>query len=202
MKNFISLSVSDMIRKGVSVHLVNQQFLEVEDVACNGYFSDHPDLEFWCAVKKPRKDWMEIYVHEYCHFLQWKKQTDKWKATSVKNGSTENLIDEWISGKPIKQDLVYMYAKANRDVEEECERMVVQNIRKYQLPINIKNYVKKANAYLYFWSALPYIRKWPTGGKGPYTIPEIVNSMPIKFQRDYDKIPDSYIKLLEEHCYV
>lgn len=199
-ETFIADSIPHMIRKGISVDLQNKHFINFDGTDVNGYFYADK-LELKCAVGKPEDEWFPVFVHEYCHFLQWREQTEAWKVLGEEEKRSETSIDEWLSGTDLDHETVLLHCKLTRDVEEECERFVVDRIRKYDLQIDISQYIQKTNAYLYFWSVLPDTRKWYTGGNAPYMIPEILERMPLYFSSDYDNIPFGFLDLVNEHCY-
>lgn len=59
----------------------------------------------------------------------------------------------------------------------------------FDLPIDLEKYVQRANAYVYFYTAMKSTRKWYTIGKEPYNTESIWKHLPPHFNLDYDAIP-------------
>jgi hypothetical protein len=87
IKSFIGNALVEMIENKVNLKLLrkNRVNIENDDSFLNGYFNENP-LEFSCAMSKPQKEWIPIFLHEYCHFKQWKEKTSIWE--DLGNGLT------------------------------------------------------------------------------------------------------------------
>jgi hypothetical protein len=86
-------------------------------------------------------------------------------------------------------------------LELDCERRSTLKIDKYYLPLNSREYIQKANAYVYLYHVLLHTRKWYAKGKAPFHLPSVWTKMPADFDRDYDHIPTRYKKLILENCF-
>jgi hypothetical protein len=71
-------------------------------------------------------------------------------------------------------------------------------IKKWNLPIDVPTYTKKANAYVLFYNHLKTSRNWSVPGNSPYGNKRILNSMSDKFDMDYDKLSDEIKKMFKE----
>jgi hypothetical protein len=84
------------------------------------------------------------------------------------------------------------------DLELDNEKRSVKLIGKYNLSIDKESYVKKANAYLYFYHWMRKTRRWCSPNNPPYRNKNIVAAMPTTFRGKYDKLPKRFEKLFEQ----
>lgn len=90
----------------------------------------------------------EYFIHEYCHFKQWKEQTETWK-----NGQANWLLFElFLQGKFDK--FTKSQLLSIQKLELDCDRRVIQEVRKYNLPINIRKYIEESNSYIYSYNII------------------------------------------------
>jgi hypothetical protein len=112
------------------------------------------------------EDWIPVLIHEFCHFIQWKRGTKAWKKVENYknyniNGDLSGLIFNWVMGKieiP-KKDLRKIISRL-KDMELECERMTIKFIKKFNLKIDTKEYCKSAALYIYFYDIVRKYRMW------------------------------------------
>lgn len=184
---FISDLVELCIKEGVEFKLTNKKHILLSGLPCNGYFEG--DVEFgklFVATGKSRKEWLPILVHESCHLDQWLEDKSKF----IKDDGIE-LIDEWLAGKRINKLKIKKAITNSKKLELDCEKRVIEKIKRYKLPINIDTYIQMSNAYVYFYEWVYQNRTWPLR---KLHIPEIYNNAPKEFQKSYNSIP----KELEE----
>jgi hypothetical protein len=127
---------------------------------------------------KTNERWFGVLIHEYCHFLQWKEQSKIWKDFEESNFNIEDIIN---NPKKFKKEILLLIR-----LEADCERRVIQLIRKYRL-FDEKEYAKEANAVLYKYAFLYTDHFWPKGN------PELKNCEELC----PDRIHRSYLKYLE-----
>ncbi len=114
------------------------------NIRCSGYFCEET-MKLVVAGKS--KDWLGILVHEYAHLTQWQdKSTNIWKTGSI--GVTH--LDDWLGGKKIRS--IKKAIEWSRDLELDNEKRSVKLIKKWKLPIDLNDYIKKANAYVQFYN--------------------------------------------------
>lgn len=201
IKFFIGHVITETNKKGISVHLENTNWIESNASRCSGYFCDE-DKCLKVAVRKSRKRWLSVFIHEYCHFLQWKNHSKVWNAKKNRMDTYQAaiLLDDFLdNGKKLSKDKLQTCLTLCRDIEEECERMAVDIIDVFDIPLNKEEYIQKANAYLYFWTTLPKTQKW-FSKKAPYDVPEIRKLLPKTFPKSFDKLPKGFLTLVEDHC--
>ena len=90
------------------------------------------------------------------------------------------------------------YIRELRNCELDCEKRAVKLMKEYNLPIDIKKYIKQANAYVYFYNTMIDTRKWYK--KSPCIVKEILDIMPTKFERSYKSLPNKYLRLVKKYC--
>lgn len=167
----------------VKCSLRNTSYLVVSNnIRCSGYFSDEDEKAPVLAVAMKNPQWLEILVHEYCHLTQWIDGIDLWK----KADKSLVLVDEWLSGKTVCN--INYHLSVARDLELDNEKRSVALIKKWDLNIDVENYIKKANAYIQFYNYLKKTRRWSKPNNQPYKNEEIVNIMSTKFNMNYKKM--------------
>jgi hypothetical protein len=156
---------------------------------CSGYFDEES-----LVVAMNRPDALQILVHEYCHLTQWVEQCDSW-VTSVKNESHDKLY-RWLAGEDIKD--IKKAISICRDLELDNEKRAIKMIKRFNLPIDIDIYIKKANAYVQYYNYLPISRKWCSPKNSPYKNNRLVELMSSKFNMNYNKLTKRLLKAFTE----
>ena len=162
VSKFLKMVDRDCQKYGVKLVLSDTEFLTDGGLEYRGCFSeDHKRSgnELCVAVKKDINAWLQILVHEYAHMTQWKEGVPCWKADVNGEGALE-LLDTWLQGGKVSDKDVDEAIKLSILVELDCERRAVNLIKKYDLPIDVSLYIKKANAYILFYHAVKKYRKW------------------------------------------
>ena len=151
-----------------------------ENIKCSGYFDEEGRV---LAVAMKHPDALGILVHEFCHLMQYLDFTRGkfrlWNTATVALGK----LDTWLSGKPVtnlKRAIGY-----SRDLELENEKRTVAMIQKWDLPVDVDDYIKKANAYILFYNWMHETRRWTTPPNTPYNNPRVYESMSNKFNMKY-----------------
>lgn len=171
----------------------------------NGYMVEFPKKELAVATGKPLDLWLSVLVHESSHLDQLLEKSNYW-CDSYVSGTTFEIVDIvmlWIEGKIELNDIqLNNYIKLSRNIELDCERRTVEKIKKFSLPLNISEYIQKANSYIFFYTAMKKTKAWYIPNKEPYHIKEVWSLCPTEFLADdeYENIPDDlmqeYLKLL------
>lgn len=191
-KDFIELVKRECRENGVRYY-----FPKYQKVSCygsakvGGYFSAGKEPLLACATGK--KGWVEILIHESCHMDQWKENTRVWRSTK------SDIFDDWMNGKNFPRKRVVECIRHSQALELDCEKRAVKKIKKLGLNIDTKWYIKRANAYVLFYSVILETRKWCK--KAPYNVPEIVAMMPDRFMSDYTRISPKLMELYVTKCY-
>jgi len=197
VKKFIGEALIEMIENKVSINLLRKNIININDTCVNGFFSSKP-LTFNCAMAKLQKDWVPIFLHEYCHYKQYKENSKKWDDF-IRIGGYK--IWNWLNYE-IELDNAELIQIINvaRDLELDCEKRVVKIIEKHGLNcININKHIKLSNTYILFYSLLPKTRKWYS--KAPYDFKSIIDIVSDKFLDNYDIVPKDFELEVLKNCF-
>jgi hypothetical protein len=158
------------------------------NVKCSGWFDEEvPEL----VVAMNRPDWIEILAHEYCHLTQWVEGAPIWKKAEVSLGK----VWEWLDGKNHRN--IETHIGVARDLELDNEKRAVKIIKKFELKVDLENYVKKANAYVQFYNWMLVTRKWSKPNNSPYKNKNLVAAMSNKFNMKYDSLSPKLEKIFK-----
>jgi len=196
IKKIISEALIEMMDDKVSLNLLRKNKVPLGNILFNGFFSEKP-LEFFCAMAKPQKEWVPVFLHEYCHYKQWKEGSAIFGNLSKIGGALWNWIE---GGIELKQKDIETAINITRSVELDCEKRVVNLVEKHSLDfVDIRKYIKAANSYILFYTLLLKTRKWYV--KAPYECEEVLGTVPSKFLENYDILPDNYELMVLKNCY-
>lgn len=165
----------------VKVEMYNSKSLKTgEGIYCTGYFDSSDTGILAISTGLSQKVWLPVLVHESCHMDQFLSNSRVWVRTDVTPDiDALTLIDLWLQKRiELNKKQLNSYIGKAFLVERDCERRSLLKIRKYNLPINLKEYVKKANAYLMLYFIVKRTRKWTKRGRSPYRTREIWSKMP------------------------
>lgn len=160
------------------------------NIRCGGYFDDDKML---LVVAGNHKDWLGILVHEYAHLTQWEENCEAWR----KGGTGLNNLEHWLAGNKIRN--VKDSVNRARNLEHDNELRSVKLIKKWKLPINLPEYIQKANAYLQFYNYMRYTRRWSRPNNSPYSNENVWRQMPVKFNMNYKTMGDKWLKLYKQN---
>lgn len=171
-------------------------FVDFDKTYTKGFFDDSTNPRkplLSCSVQGNLEDWITVFAHEYCHFLQWKEKRKIWYKYAKLDAE---ILHKCVSNKPVKKDTLEKYLNCVRDMELDCEKKTIKLLKKYKLPIDYDKYVKGANVYVHYYNYLKIARKWH--GKNqipPYQIKEIIDAVKPEFYDSYDEIPQNLLDL-------
>jgi len=190
IKYFIAFVKAECRKEGVKCDLRNTYYVKVSDsIQASGYFDESVPI-LVCSMN--RKDSIEILVHEYGHLTQWRENIPLWKKANDANLA----IDEWLGGKNIRN--IEKHIANARDLELDNEKRSAKLIKEFELPINVENYIKKANSYIHFYNYLLISRKWSNSKNSPYSNKRIMEIMSPKFNMGYKKLSKKIEKIFIE----
>lgn len=165
---------------GVKCSLNNTKQCYLGKGKCSGFFNqDTPELR----VAMLNDVWLPTLVHEYCHLRQWIEKEPIWVKCIE-----EKSYEAWDKMATISQEELDYHLSNIRDLELDNEKRSVAMIKKLKLPIDVKEYTKKANSYVMFYNYMKVSRKWCK--TPPYKNKRIIEAMPSKFSMDYSKFPE------------
>ena len=191
-KQFIDHVKLECKKYGVKCSLKDVKYLKpTPSIRCTGYFDDESGT---LQVAMKSKSAFETLVHEYCHLTQWVERVPVYmKATKYLLG-----VDAWISGKNAADHVVDACIQGVVDLELDNERRSVKTIEKFNLDIDKEQYIRKANAYIYFYHWMRKTRKWSKPENVPYANKSIIKEMPTNLRGKYTSIPKKVERLFKQ----
>lgn len=183
--------------KGIKCILAKSSHVELnKDTKCNGYFCTATN-KLVAATGKPIEQWFPVFVHEYAHFTQWRDDIPLWDYLE----RVEHVFWNWFGGKTeLGPEMVNLAMLPIREIEKDCEMRVMNLIDEFDLPLDKKAYAKRANSYISFYNVVAKTRKWYVPGKEPYNTPEVLEVMPTRIYKDFNKVPKKILDLIEKKC--
>lgn len=160
-----------------------------DNTHCTGYWddSDPNDLQLKCMITNDDSEWVSTFAHEYCHFLQWKDKPKIWHDYNSKlNGDDLYKI---YNNKPISRHKLETALNIVRELELDCEKRTVWLLQQYKIPIDIRSYIRKANAYILFHNHAKVYRKWYPLENSPYMNSKILQACSSRFYDNYEITP-------------
>lgn len=176
---------------GFKLYLGSGSNLNCDEERVQGYFDDESRiLAVATGPNCSSSSVLEVLVHEYCHFEQWRKKVKVWKNSQLI--SVEKF--KYFFDKNVKWSRsIQKYLDITIDLELDCEKRSIKLIKKLNLPIDVEVYAKKANSYLYFYSFLKERRNWYPLGKAPYKVKKIYDILPSDLKSGYKRIPKNLL---------
>lgn len=174
--------------KSLGIELIlnsEEKFVFIDgDFQASGYFDGQKNKGvLGVGTNRPINNWLPVLVHESCHMDQWEQNIDLWKNS---NDMPYNIFEDWLIGKRCNKEKAHKCINALRDLEIDCEKRAVKKILKYKLPICIKEYIQKANCYIFFYNRMKKTRKWCVGNLYK---PEILSVIDSDWYESYNEIP-------------
>lgn len=155
---------------------------------CRGFFDDGR-RELVCATNNPH--FLGILAHEYCHMRQWIEKADIWVKANELDSYT--AWQDFLDGKEVDAEL---HLSIIRDLELDNEKRTVALIKKLKLPIDVGDYIKKANCYIMFYNWMKISGKWCK--TAPYDHKRLFDAVPDKFSLNYNKLPKKLETIFRE----
>jgi hypothetical protein len=122
----------------------------------------------------------EIFIHEYCHFLQWKHAREFWDQSIT----YYDMLFDWIENKDLNfsEDDLDKSLKTILEIEYDCEKRVLNLIKLNPVEdFDTDKYIRAVNAYLWSYHTNKELRKRP---KNPIYSERLLENMPNVFQKE------------------
>lgn len=199
-KKIISDIVSDCNKYKVAFILSNKKRVklphEPDEAASHGFFCDKERV-LAVAGGNAFDRWICTLLHEYNHMLQWSAG----EFFSQSSNDMDEKFWSWLNGDlELSQDELNRVVENQRSCEIDCEKRTYLMIKDNpEFGLNVDAYIRKANAYLYFYSMVKLRRMWYK--KAPYEVSKIISMMPVDFVDDYNKLPRGFKKLVDDNCF-
>ena len=202
VREWVNFEIASSNANDIGVHLLKKRHVIMDKIRVSGYFCSETDR---LVVSGLAPDWVQIMVHESCHRDQYTEKISMWNSMVEIDGEKQdplNLFWDWLNHeielKPRKLREVMLHVMG---LELDCEIRAAKKIDHFYLPINTKEYIQKANAYVYLYHVIAQTRCWYPKGQAPFNLPEVWTKMPTDFDRDYNKIPTKLKNLILEHTF-
>jgi hypothetical protein len=194
-RKFVTHVRNHLAEYGFTLHLgKGRRVNSGENWRAEGYF----DAGTKCIkVGKGGVQWLETLVHEYAHFLQWIDSSD---SLVEREDRAARLVQDYLHRG--KWELNPAIVKAFRRVmlfERDAEIRAVRCITIHNLDINLENYIKRANMYIYTHYINMMLRKW-NFKKSPFHSRKVISEMPATFRaKSHQSCPNHIFQLLKAY---
>jgi hypothetical protein len=148
-QDFISSALELLKSDGFNVRLINAKSKD----GCAGWFGD--DTKEFIVCKKHRF-FYDVFVHEFCHYKQWKYSKTFWDVNSP--GYVKFL--RWLEFEKEYSDATVDKLLINTmSIELDCETLACQMVKDLDLDIDTEMYCRRANAYIWSYHFYRSLRK-------------------------------------------
>jgi hypothetical protein len=198
--NFINHELDQCTKNKITVELLKNKSDHIKAESA-GEFNDYPNPNLCVNFNEQLEDWLPIFLHETCHKDQYLEKSDLWFAKIGNEYDALLIFDMWIDHHiELKPHQLRPVLTQIIEVELDCERRSVEKIKKFNLPINIQEYIQKSNSYIWYYHAAAYHRAY-TQRSSPYTNVELWSKMPVDMDQNYSTINSKMLKLFTKYCY-
>jgi hypothetical protein len=180
--NFITKCTRELLSNGFSVLIHRKKELD----GYGGWFGAE-DGEKELVVALDHDMGFEVFLHEYCHYLQWKNNRDLWDRSLL----TYDTLFEWID----KPESSYTEEELNQslhdilELEHDCENKALRLLQNNPIEgVSIDKYIRAVNAYLLHYHINRSLRKRP---KNPIYSERVLSHMSNRFNPNLDYYLDS-----------
>lgn len=191
---FYGWAIPQLIDAGISVKLLNKS----KSLNCGGWFSEEKKELVACTK---HVDAFSIFIHEFCHFLQFRDDPKIWNNV----GTGTDYFFAWLKGKKYNNVDIEEFTTQSQELERDCEARAVKLIKKLKIDIDINEYIRKANAYLFSYRITKDLRLWPNTSFSVYdqSVSEYFDSTlaTLKQLKDKNNIPKEVQEIWLKKCY-
>jgi hypothetical protein len=172
VQKLISDIMTQCVQHGINFRLEYTDQVDQENIPCSGYFDE--DTLAVATKKEKMEDWLDVLVHESCHLDQLLEGPPVW----IPDKDSLFIVEDWIHGKNLNKKTLEKGFKNAIKLELDCEKRTVAKMLKYKIRFNKKQYIQRANSYLFAYTYAFINKAWYPK---PYEKPKIYNHMPTKF---------------------
>jgi hypothetical protein len=147
---------------------------------CSGYFGEKLLV---VACGKPAEDWIDIFVHESSHMDQWIQKDSRLEQW---DNATSSMWEYLCGNKLLNKAQLKNIVDSIIDLELDCEKRSVEKIKKWKLPIDLDDYIRVSNAYIFSYRLIGTYKRFPTGIA---LDDKLINAAPKVFLKSYQQIP-------------
>ena len=189
--NFITKCTRELLANGFSVLIHRKKELD----GYGGWFgAEEGEKELVVALDHDMG--FEVFLHEYCHYLQWKNNRDLWDKSLL----TYDILFEWID----KPESNYTDEELNQslhdilELEHDCESRALKLLQNNPIEnVSTDKYIRAVNAYLLHYHINRDLRKRP---KNPIYSENVLSNMPNIFNSnlEYYLDPNNITETMKE----
>lgn len=188
--------IKEVQDSGIDVKLVKSKAIKLQDGTKTAGYFDSTAKEMSVAVFN--ESWVDVLVHEYCHFKQWREDIPMWNDSYVGDQDMLCMAMQHINGEiKLSKRKLAEYLHKSALIERDCEIRTVKKlveINHLETPEDIADYCKAANAYITFYYAVNTLLQWYD--IAPYCCEEILEVMPSTIEEaDHKALAEMYIDL-------
>lgn len=180
--NFITKCTRELLSNGFSVLLHRKKELD----GYGGWFGAE-DGERELVAALDHEMGFEVFLHEYCHYLQWRDDRELWNRSLITYDILFNWVDDAdavFSDKELDQSLHDII-----ELEHDCESKALKILKNNPVEdVSIEKYIRAVNAYLFHYHVNRKLRKRP---KKPIYSDNVLKFMPSNFQPNLEYYLDS-----------
>ncbi len=148
-EEFVGNAIKEMVDDNVSVHFIKRKYNSryAYDFFTCGDKGDKPELaiNYFC---EDFNYWFPTFIHEFCHYKQWKENPEKW----VKMSDCYDKFGDFMVGK--LPSLSTKYLRQIQRTELDADKRALKIIKKYGYDdiIDVDKYIKQSNLYIYTYN--------------------------------------------------
>lgn len=141
-ESFVGHCIKDMISSGVTIEITRRKNMSSH---AHSYFTESNGVVPNFRVNYFKNDfnfYLPTFIHEYCHFLQWKNKS-VYFTKGIK--STERYY-KWLGGET--EDVDISDLRNIQKMELDCDRRAIKIIKKNSINIDLQQYIQESNSYI------------------------------------------------------
>lgn len=205
-KDFLKYVVEVCLEHSISIHLYPSLYIldPKSGAKFDGWFDEEKPEQISLHVSLYSQDSsnaLATLVHEFnhvCQFIQVPK--DLYPHGTKEAGERYERWEQWINHETeLSETEADQLTREAARFEWDCEERSIQMIKVMDLPINIQEYTKSANSYVFSYTLLRKYRKWYS--TPPSKIPELCNMVPTTLVDFGVPPPEGWIELASKLCY-
>lgn len=189
--NFLGKAVIEMIESDISVKFIKRKkdSKHSNSSFCAPPYSDFT-VNYW--TEKKSEDWKGDFIHEYCHFLQWKNEFEKWESYEDAFSAFNDFFNNK-NRKTISQSVINKVV----EVEVDCGLKVDRLLKNKKIKFDRKDYFKYNNLYILCYPSMVKYRTFNIPYKFTENIMKFIPAKPITMDifhnyKYYEKIDFCY----------
>lgn len=154
-ETFIGMAVKEMMESSVDIQIIRRHRSSKNSANCFDATKKNKPKFIINYYDPTFETQFPIFVHEFCHFKQWKEQTPIWSQ----GFDSWKIFDRFLNKKV--EDFPEIHLRHIQMLEIDCDTRVIDFIQKFNLNIDTEKYIKDSNAYVYSYNVIVKERYFP-----------------------------------------